>query len=269
MATLQDSESALNAASSRLSGYTADLPSDINKQITEAWSPTLKEASRAVGDQVSNFLPNYFKIPFEGLMAGTGAEHASPQYKLQQMGKGYGDLVGELDNVTRYADYLGAKKDEMYDKAMEAMRFGYQADADAYGREFQKYQLAWEAAEAEKQRQFQASQAAADRSMQTDWNSLLGQSMGQGAAEMGADGLEVPEDEYNKWQTAEFMNQYGQVQPQTQGFGNNLLSKAYGSNPFIGAIGGIGSYLTGNLGQYAQDVSGTPTGKIMSLLGIK
>jgi hypothetical protein len=175
----------LDTAEQTLSAYSKDLPSMIQQETQKAWSPAIKEASSEVGQQLGQFLPSYFNIPYTGLMAGTSGADVSPQRKLQAMGTGLGSLSEGLTSASRYADYMGARMDDAYNKAMKSMQTGYGMAADAYAREFDKYRLAWEAAEAEKQRQFQVEQAAASRASAGagafDWGSFLEQAMSEEA----------------------------------------------------------------------------------------
>ena len=166
---LTQQEQALKTAESTLSGYTKDLPSEIQAEITKAWTPGLERVTGETQRMMSEYLPRYWGIGEQ--LGGTTAADLSPTQKMQVMGRELGTMGGELTSNAMLADYLGGKAEDMYDKALQASQLGYGMAADAYSREFQKYQLAWQAAEAEKERQFQASQAAAARAAQAN---LLG-----------------------------------------------------------------------------------------------
>lgn len=143
---------------SKMSQYTGELPGQIKEEVRKAWSPSLQEASGVVGQQLSEFLPKYFGMG--EALGGTSAADISPTKRLQQMGTYMGELGGNLTSASSYADYLGANMKSAYEDALTAANMGYQNLADQYGQVFNQYQLAWQQAEAEKDRQLQRDMAA-------------------------------------------------------------------------------------------------------------
>ena len=136
-----------------------NLYSDIDKRIQNMWSEPLTRATSEASKQMAGFLPAFFNAPYEGLLAGTGAESLTPQQKLQQMTGQMGNALGRLSQATSLSAYLGGKASDMYNRAVQAAQMGYQTASDAYSRAFQKYQLASQEAENEKNRA--AARAAA------------------------------------------------------------------------------------------------------------
>ena len=140
----------MTAQEGKLSQYTKDLPSQIEQQIKKAWSPSVKEAIGVVGNQLESFAPTFFD--YYSTLGGTTSADMNPMQKLEFMGGQFGRQTGALTRASEYADYLGARSDEMYQKAYDAMNLGYQRESDAYNRLANQYQLAWQSAENEKTR---------------------------------------------------------------------------------------------------------------------
>jgi len=154
----------LATAETGLGAYTKDLPGQIEGQIKEAWTPSMKESVGETQRQMGEFLPKYWQMP--ETLGGTTAADLSPTQKLGVMGKELGTMGGRLSASSRLSDYLGAQARDLYGKAKEAMQMGYQSAADAYSRKFQQYNLAWQAAEQAKQRALQISESQKQRSFQ-------------------------------------------------------------------------------------------------------
>lgn len=142
-----------------------NLYSDIDKRIQNMWSEPLTRATSEASKQMAGFLPAFYNAPYEGLLAGTGAESLAPQQKLQQMTGQMGNALGRLSQATSLSAYLGGKASDMYNRAVQAAQMGYQTASDAYSRAFQKYQLASQEAENEKNRA--AARAAAAQAAYT------------------------------------------------------------------------------------------------------
>jgi hypothetical protein len=68
------------------------------------------------------------------------------------IGRELGNMGGQLNSSVAYSDYLGGQMNDMYQKALTAAQMGQQNLADQYQRQFQLYQLAWQEAQAEKDR---------------------------------------------------------------------------------------------------------------------
>ena len=104
---------------------------------------------------MSEFLPRYFGTATQGPGMGTTAADLSPTQKLGVMGRELGTMGGQLAYNSKLSDYLGGQMNDMYNSALQAAQMGQQNLADQYSRAFQQYQLAWQQAEAEKDRQLQ------------------------------------------------------------------------------------------------------------------
>ena len=153
---LPGATSALQTAESAMTPYQSmELPTMINKNITEQWSPALQKSTGVTQNLMSEFLPKFFNIANTGLTGGTTAADLAPSQKLTQMGTELGTMGGELAAASAYSDYLGGQMADMQNRALQALQYGNQAAADAYNRVFQRYQLAFQAAEEEKNRALQ------------------------------------------------------------------------------------------------------------------
>ena len=149
-------KSQLDTTESQLGQYTANLPSEIETQIQNAYTPALQNSLNTTKDMMGDYLGRYFDITTMGPgTQGTTALDLSPTQKLGVMGRELGTMSGELQATQRFSDYLGGQMKDMYGKALQAAQMGQQNLADQYNRQFQQYQLAWQAAEAEKDRQAQ------------------------------------------------------------------------------------------------------------------
>jgi hypothetical protein len=146
----------LDSTESQLGQYTANLPSEIETQIQNAYTPALQKSLDTTKTQMSDYLGRYFDATSMGPgMQGSSAIDLSPTQKLGVMGRELGTMSGELQASQRFSDYLGGQMNDMYQKALGAAQMGQQNLADQYARQFQMYQLAWQEAEAEKNRQLQ------------------------------------------------------------------------------------------------------------------
>jgi hypothetical protein len=157
-------KSQLDATEAQLGQYGANLPSEIETQIQSAYTPLLKESLDVTRDQMSDYLGRYFDITSMGPgTQGSSAIDLSPTQKLGVMGRELGTMSGNLQASQRYSDYLGGQMNDMYQKAIGAAQLGQQNLADQYARQFQQYQLAWQEAEAAKDRaaSLRAAQIAA------------------------------------------------------------------------------------------------------------
>ena len=153
-------KSQLDTTESQLGQYTANLPSEIETQIKNAYTPALENSLNTTKDMMGDYLGRYFDITTMG--PGTGGSTAldlSPTQKLGVMGRELGTMSGELQATQRFSDYLGGQMQDMYSKALQAAQMGQQNLADQYNRQMQQYQLAWQEAEAAKDRALQSSLA--------------------------------------------------------------------------------------------------------------
>ncbi len=161
MAALGELESQMKAQEGVLSQYTKDLPSQIQAEVQKAWTPALQGATSATEQQMAQYVPQFFGMGES--LGGTSAVDLSPTQKLTQMGTTLGKMSGRLQATAKVSDYLGAQMSDMYSRAISAMQMGQQNEADKYSRLANQYQLAWQAAEEEKNRVFQAEENAKSR----------------------------------------------------------------------------------------------------------
>lgn len=146
-------KSQLDTTESQLGQYTANLPSEIETQIQNAYTPALERSLGTTKDMMGDYLGRYFDTTTMGPgMQGSTALDLSPTQKLGVMGRELGTMSGELQATQRFSDYLGGQMQDMYSKALQAAQMGQQNLADQYNRQFQLYQLAWQEAQAEKDR---------------------------------------------------------------------------------------------------------------------
>ena len=93
MASLIDLQNQLTKAEQGLSQYQdPNLTNQINNSVTEAYAPSIKSATGNVGQMMSDFLPQYFNIPFTGRTAGTTAADLTPQQKMASMSTQLGQM---------------------------------------------------------------------------------------------------------------------------------------------------------------------------------
>lgn len=181
-------KSQLDTTESQLSQYTANLPSEIETQIQNAYTPALEKSLGTTKDMMSDYLGRYFDTTTMGPgMAGTTALDLSPTQKLGVMGRELGTMSGELQATQKFSDYLGGQMNDMYQKALQAAQMGQQNLADQYGRQMQLYQMAWQEAEAEKDR---AASLAAARAAASGY----GYGTGGGITGLGGGGDEQDDD---------------------------------------------------------------------------
>jgi hypothetical protein len=146
-----------------MSQYTKDLPSQIQAEVQKAWTPALTGAVGATEQQMAQYVPQFFGAA--EALGGTSAADLSPTQKLSQMGTMLGKMGGRMQATTKISDYLGAQMNDMYSRAISAMQMGYQNEADKYARLANQYQMAWQEAEAQRERDFQAAENAKSRAM--------------------------------------------------------------------------------------------------------
>jgi hypothetical protein len=146
----------LDTTESQLSQYTSNLPSEIQTQIQNAYTPLLTESLDTTKGMMSDYLGKFMETTGMGAgMGGTTAYDLSPTQKMGVVGRELGRMGGQLNASVKYSDYLGGQMNDMYQKALGAAQMGQQNLADQYARQFQMYQLAWQEAQAEKDRQLQ------------------------------------------------------------------------------------------------------------------
>ena len=154
MADLATYETNLSNLEGQLGQYGANLPSEIETQIQAAYTPALQKSLDVTSNQMGDYLGRYFDVTQMGPgTQGTSAIDLSPTQKLGVMGRELGTMSGNLQASQRYSDYLGGQMNDMYGKAVQAAQLGQQNLADQYARQMQLYQMAWQEAEAEKDRQ--------------------------------------------------------------------------------------------------------------------
>jgi hypothetical protein len=149
-------EQQMKGTGDQLSAYTANLPSEIERAIKESGSPLIQESTGVTRDLQSDYLGDFMQSTGMGPgMAGTTARDLSPTQRMGVMGRELGRMSGDLSASTAYTDYLGGQINDMYGKAVQAAQLGQQNLADQYQREMQQFQMAWQEAENEKNRQLQ------------------------------------------------------------------------------------------------------------------
>lgn len=167
---LNSIKSQLDATESQLSQYGANLPSEIQTQVQSAYTPLLERSLGVTKDLMSDYLGRAMETTSMGPgMQGTTAYDLSPSQRMGVIGRELGTMGGQLNSAISYSDYLGGQMNDLYGKAVQASQLGQQNLADQYARQFQQYQLAWQAAEAEKDRaaSIRAAQIQADAYNQT------------------------------------------------------------------------------------------------------
>lgn len=161
----------MERADQTMKQYTPDLYKNIEKGVQRSWTPAQKQASGQVGKELGRFLPGVFNAVNTGMMGGGGAADASPQARLMSMGGAFGDLLRNIGGAQDYSNQVGASYRDALNKSFGRADQGYGRAQDKYGRAQQQYsmnqqmqqqaeQRAWQAAEAQKARDFQAQQAA-------------------------------------------------------------------------------------------------------------
>ena len=171
-----------------------NLTNNINKNVMSQWSPLLQNATQATQNQMSSFNNDYWsKLGYGALEGGTDAASLNPQQKLSVMGQGLGDMVGRLDSSSRLADMLGGKASDMAQRAQQAAQFGYQTQSAAYDRAAQRYQLAFQKAEADRARARAAAEANAQRQALLSQYGQMGQQGQAGGLGGEEDAIEVPD----------------------------------------------------------------------------
>lgn len=157
---LNSIKSQLDKTESQLAQYGANLPSEIQTQVQSAYTPLLERSLGVTKDLMSDYLGRAMETTSMGPgMQGTTAYDLSPTQRMGVIGRELGTMGGQLNSAISYSDYLGGQMNDLYQKAVGAAQLGQQNLADQYARQFQQYQLAWQAAEAAKDRA--ASLAAA------------------------------------------------------------------------------------------------------------
>lgn len=157
-------KSQLDTTESQLGQYTSNLPSEIETQIQGAYTPLLQRSLGVTKDLMSDYLGRFMETTNMGPgMQGTTAYDLSPTQRMGVIGRELGTMGGQLNSAISYSDYLGGQMNDLYGKAVQAAQLGQQNLADQYARQMQQYQMAWQAAEAEKDRaaSLRAAQIAA------------------------------------------------------------------------------------------------------------
>lgn len=138
-----------------------NLMTTVKNQVMDQWTPILKSSVNAAQGMMADYLPKFMGMA--GTLGGTSEADMSPTQKMGYMGTQLGQMSGNLYNATALSDYFGGKASEMAKNAQTALQYGQTQMAQAYDRAFQRYQLAFQAAESEKARQasIRAAQIAA------------------------------------------------------------------------------------------------------------
>ena len=153
-------KSQLDTTEGQLGQYTANLPSEIETQIQGAYTPLLERSLGVTKDLMSDYLGRFMETTDMGPgMQGTTAYDLNPTQRMGVIGRELGNMGGQLNSSVAYSDYLGGQMNDMYQKALQAAQMGQQNLADQYNRQMQQYQLAWQEAEAAKDRALQSSLA--------------------------------------------------------------------------------------------------------------
>lgn len=153
MADLGSIEANMQNVEKALGEYTGNLPSEIMSEVQKAWTPALKGAVGATQNLMGQALPTFFTAA--EALGGTTAADLSPTQKLGQMGNILGNWQGRIYATQKVSDYLGGQMNDMYNRAIQAMQLGYNQLADKYSRIAQQYQMAWQEAENQKDRDLQ------------------------------------------------------------------------------------------------------------------
>lgn len=158
MANLQQSEQQLDAIEKQLTPYEGGkAPIKLQQGVKKQWNPLMKAATGTLAKTRGDFMERFMGSFGAG---GTTAADLSPSQQGSQIGRNLGTMVGQLDQQTRMVDYYGGQATDMARLAQQAFDSGQNALAQKYQRASQRYQMAWQAAENDKQR---AAAAAARR----------------------------------------------------------------------------------------------------------
>lgn len=169
MATLQDAELKMQQAEQKLQPYeNPNLSMNVQKKVMQSWSPLLNRAAKQASNAMASFGKDFANLPYGQYVGGTEATDLPIQAKIEAMYGGASKLGARVDKAGRIGDYLGGKAADMAQRAQEAMKFGYTAAAQKYDRARNLYQTLWQENEAQKNRDFQAAQAAASRAAQAN-----------------------------------------------------------------------------------------------------
>lgn len=166
MADLKTTQKEMIRAENRMKTFSdPNLAANVENYITTAYKPVLESSTRSTQQQMAEYLPKFFGITNQGLAGGTDASSLTPQQKLALAGRELGLMGGQLAQSSQLTDALGGSLNTMRGNALNALRDSRGSAQEAYNRQFQLYQLAFQAQEAERQRQFQAQEAARARAM--------------------------------------------------------------------------------------------------------
>jgi len=161
MATLEEAEARMREAETALRPYESpELWQQTRQAVQREWTPILQRSVGETERMMREFLPRFMEIPYQGLAAGTTAASLTPQQKMSLMGTELGGLAGRLSAASTLSDVLGGRASEMQSRALQAAQLGQQGAAQAYSRAFQRYQMLFQAAEADKARAAAAARAA-------------------------------------------------------------------------------------------------------------
>jgi hypothetical protein len=220
---LNSIKSQLDKTESQLAQYGANLPSEIQTQVQSAYTPLLERSLGVTKDLMSDYLGRAMETTSMGPgMQGTTAYDLSPTQRMGVIGRELGTMGGQLNSAISYSDYLGGQMNDLYGKAVQAAQLGQQNLADQYARQFQQYQLAWQEAEAAKDRaaSLRAAQIAA---------SAYSQPTPTPAPTPGPDQT-VPQE--LAIEVADPIN----VKQVLSGTGGGVVTKKSGTKPLIGGI---------------------------------
>lgn len=248
MDDLQQTRSEMQSIEQQLQPYeNPDFYSEVGKAAKSAWDPVAQSAAQSVERKMSEFLPRYMQIGYGKYEGGTDAASLDPSMKLQMMSSELGKLGGSLAYSQQLGEHLVGKANEMAQNAIQAAQLGQQALAQKYERASQRYQLAFQAEEARKQREAQERAARMSRAG-SGGGSASGTIQQMLAALSGGNSEQVPDYVRQALQTGQSQNLYNAMknwEQQSGGYNPNMHEKFWAQwrdwNYFPGA------------GNYSQD----------------
>lgn len=187
MASIADLEGGMNAARQKLSEYTQTSPAVLKEEIDKAWHPLISGAANEVSKMKQDFLPRYFTgMMNEGYGMGTSEADLSPTQKLSQMGSTLGQFSGDLGRGQAVVDYLGGSVKDIYQQALDALKWKTGLAQQEYSNWFDQWSLERQLAEQAKARA--ASNAQSNWLQQMLSQLYAGQSSGSGSGGGGGTG---------------------------------------------------------------------------------
>lgn len=166
MATSAEIQTQLDAAKTNLSQYTKDLPNEIKNQIDAAWNPILQKTAGETAKLKASFLPSFFGAAMTGPGMGTSEADLSPTQKLTSVGRTLGSFAGDIGKSQGVSDYLGGQMKDLYQSALDSMKFGQGTAQQNYQNLFGEYTLAKQLEGAAKAR---AAAYAAQQQQKVAW----------------------------------------------------------------------------------------------------